>query len=272
MRDYSWMLQSVVDRTPDARHLVLLSADGIAQGATQGLDHDAMNAIASTAAGLQSLSRATGTIVGAQEVDEWRQTLIEFDHGWVFILAAGKRSYLAAAAGPDVDMELISSNMQQLVTRLGRELTAEARTESSVPQSGYRPQAGAQQVRQARVLPRLNDIVDAVPLATQAILVRPDGLPGGASAGMAADVADSFAAAMHALQGLSKSTAPFLGRHVNAQLRQTVVEFDHGWLVTMATPDGGTLAAAAEPDGDIGALAIQMRAVVPEPAEMARNA
>ena len=272
MTDYSWMLQSVVDRTPDARHLVLLSADGIAQGATQGLDREAMGAIASTAAGLQSLSRATGMIVGSHRDDEWRQTLIEFDHGWVFILAAGKRSYLAAAAGLDVDMELFSSNLQQLVTRLGRELTAEARTAPPAAATTTWPQSSAALPRQARVLPVLNDIVDAVPLATQAILVRPDGLPGGASRGMLADVADSFAAAMHAFQGLSKSTAPFLGRHVNAQLRQTVVEFSHGWLVTMATPDGGTLAAAAEPDGDIGALAVQLRSVVPEPAEMARNA
>lgn len=272
---YSWMLQGVVDDTPHARHLVLLSADGVAQGASHGLDERPLKAIAATVAGLQSLSRATGLIVGPQRTHEWKQTLIEFDHGLVFVVAAGKGSYLAAAAGPDVDMQQISFSMQQLVTRLGRELTAPPRTEGMPGRSGGDGAAGRQQPRPARNLPMLDEMLASVPKATRAILVQPDGMPGGASEGMSADIADLFAAAMHGLQGLSKSTGPFAGLHGSPQLRQTVVEFSHGWLVSISTPDGGSLAAMADPDGDIGELAGRMHDLVlgsMQPAQMARNA
>jgi predicted regulator of Ras-like GTPase activity (Roadblock/LC7/MglB family) len=193
----------------------------------------------------------------------------------VFVVAAGKGSYLAAAAGPDVDMQQISFNMQQLVTRLGRELTAPARTEAGPRRTGGPGTAGGQPPRPARVVPALNEMLAAVPRATRAILVQPDGMPGGASEGMSADIADLFAAAMHGLQGLSKSTGPFAGLHGSPQLRQTVVEFSHGWLVSISTPDGGSVAAMAEPDGDIGELAGRMHdfvlAAARPAAQMARN-
>lgn len=256
------MLQGIVDNVPEARHLVLLSADGIPQGATQGMNEGTMRAIAATMAGMQSLSRATGLIVGPQADHEWKQTLIEFDHGLVFVLAAGEGSYLAAAAGPDVDMQAITFSMQQLVTRLGRELTAPPRTDPPPHREGGAPGAGGMFWGGGPVLRPLDDIVNAVPKATRAILVRSDGLPGGVSSGMEPEIADKFAAAMLGLQGLSKATAPFAGQAGSAQLRQTVVEFSHGWLVSIATGDGGCLAAAAEPSGDIADLAGRMHDLV----------
>jgi predicted regulator of Ras-like GTPase activity (Roadblock/LC7/MglB family) len=259
--DYSWMLQGIVDNVPQARHLVLLSADGIPQGATQGMDERTMRGIAATMAGMQSLSRATGLIVGPQADHEWKQTLIEFDHGLVFVVAAGEGSYLAAAAGPDVDMQAITFSMQQLVTRLGRELTAPPRTNPPPHREGA-PGGGRSFWGGGPAMRRLDEIVEAVPRATRAILVRADGLPGGVSSGMEPEIADKFAAAMLGLQGLSKATAPFAGPVAAPQLRQTVVEFSHGWLVSIATGDGGCLAAAAEPSGDIADLAGRMHDLV----------
>lgn len=264
MTDYSWMLQGIVDSVPQSRHLVLLSADGIPQGATQGLDERSMTGIAATMAGMQSLSRATGLIVGPQDDHEWKQTLIEFDHGLVLVLAAGEGSYLAAAAGPDVDMQAITFSMQQLVTRLGKELTAPPRTDPQVPRARGGAGQGDRQGAWGRVpvLAPLNDIIRSVPRATRAILVRSDGLPEGVSGGMDPDITDKFAAAMLGLQGLSKATAPFAGPHTVPRLRQTVVEFSHGWLVSIATGDGGCLAAAAEPSGDLAELAGRMHDLV----------
>jgi predicted regulator of Ras-like GTPase activity (Roadblock/LC7/MglB family) len=72
--------------------------------------------------GMQSLSRATARFAGPDESPKWQQTVIEFKHGWIFLIAAGQGAYLAVAAAPDIDMQEITFRMHQLVSRLGKEL------------------------------------------------------------------------------------------------------------------------------------------------------
>jgi hypothetical protein len=51
----------------------------------------------------------------------------EFPGGYVFLVAAGPGAYLAVSATDRVDMEGVSSRLQELVQRLGKELTAPPR-------------------------------------------------------------------------------------------------------------------------------------------------
>lgn len=44
-------------------------------------------------AGMQSLSRATAHFAGPEEERQWNQTVIEFSHGWIFLIGAGQGSY-----------------------------------------------------------------------------------------------------------------------------------------------------------------------------------
>jgi predicted regulator of Ras-like GTPase activity (Roadblock/LC7/MglB family) len=57
----------------------------------------------------------------------WKQTLIEYDGGWIFLIAAGQGAYLAVSAALDVDMESMSFRMQQQVSALGKAMTTPPR-------------------------------------------------------------------------------------------------------------------------------------------------
>lgn len=142
--DLSWMLEDIVHNVPRARHAVLLSADGLPRGATEGLAEKDVRTISAAMAGMQSLSRATAHFAGPEEDRQWNQTVIEFSHGWSFLIGAGQGAYLAAAAAPDVDMQQISFRMHRLVARLGNNLTSPPRVsaEDAGSARGAPPAAG----------------------------------------------------------------------------------------------------------------------------------
>ncbi|MEU3226011.1 roadblock/LC7 domain-containing protein [Streptomyces sp. NPDC006976] len=119
--DLSWMLEDAL-QIPHALHAVLISADGLQMSRTAEIDRGDADKVAAAVSGLQSLSRAVSFFCG-EHAANWRQTLIEFDGGWVFLNAAGGGSYLAVAASAEVDMQDITYRMQQLVSRLGKAMS-----------------------------------------------------------------------------------------------------------------------------------------------------
>jgi predicted regulator of Ras-like GTPase activity (Roadblock/LC7/MglB family) len=123
--DHGWMLDEVL-KMPDARHAILLSADGMLRAHSAGISRDEAERQAAALSGLQSISRSTAEFCSGED-SPWRQTLIEFAHGYVFLVAAGPGAYLAVSATEEVDMEAVTYRMQKLVDRLGRELTSPPR-------------------------------------------------------------------------------------------------------------------------------------------------
>ncbi|MFG2874164.1 roadblock/LC7 domain-containing protein [Streptomyces sp. NPDC048337] len=116
----SWMLDSALE-IPGALHAVLISADGLLMARTKDFDRDNADTVAAAMSGVQSLSRSLGFFVEGGH-QQWRQTLVEFDGGWVFLISAGEGAYLGVSASPDVDMQDITFRMQQLVSQLGKVL------------------------------------------------------------------------------------------------------------------------------------------------------
>ncbi|BBA98186.1 hypothetical protein RVR_4279 [Actinacidiphila reveromycinica] len=127
--DLSWMLESALE-VPGARHAVLISADGLLMARSQQVRKDEADTVAAAMSGIQSLSRTMGGFCGDVNMS-WRQTLVEFDGGWVFLISAGAGAYLAVSSAPDVDMAAITFRMQQLVGQLGKVLTAPPRENTS---------------------------------------------------------------------------------------------------------------------------------------------
>ncbi|MFC5724483.1 roadblock/LC7 domain-containing protein [Streptomyces gamaensis] len=122
------MLDEVV-KIPEARHAILLSADGMLRARSAGIERDEAERQAAALSGLQSISRSTAEFCNhrAPQDSAWRQTLVEFADGYVFLIAAGPGAYLAVSAGEHVDMEAVTYRMQKLVDRLGKELTSPPR-------------------------------------------------------------------------------------------------------------------------------------------------
>ncbi|NYI07229.1 roadblock/LC7 domain-containing protein [Allostreptomyces psammosilenae] len=122
----SWMLDDVLE-VPEARHAILLSADGMLRAHSKGISRDEADKQAAALSGLQSLSRATAGFCTETPNTAWRQTLVEFDDGYVFVIAAGPGAYLAVSSTEKVDMEAVTYRMHKLVDRLGKELTTPPR-------------------------------------------------------------------------------------------------------------------------------------------------
>ncbi|MET8585209.1 roadblock/LC7 domain-containing protein [Streptomyces collinus] len=263
--DLSWMLEDIVHNVPKARHAVLLSADGLPRGSTDGMERKDVGTISAAMAGMQSLSRATSHFAGPGEDRQWNQTIIEFSHGWIFLIGAGQGAYLAAAAAPDVDMQQISFRMHRLVARLGNNLTSPPRVtaeDGDGPAGRTSAQAGAT-AGTGIPIADLDDVVGDVQGARHAVLLGADGLPRGATTGMSQDLADTISAAMTGIHAYSRATSQFAGVSPNAQWRQTVIEFQHGWIFLISAGHGAFLAAAAEHEADIEEFTTRLHQAVP---------
>ncbi|MER5472614.1 roadblock/LC7 domain-containing protein [Streptomyces sp. NPDC002935] len=261
--DMSWMVRDIVDNVPRARHAVVLSADGIPRGSTDGLTPKDVNTISAAMAGMQSLSRATAHFAGPAEERRWNQTVIEFSHGWIFLIGAGQGAYLAAAAEPDVDLQQISFRMHRLVARLGDNLTSPPRVSTGEARSDETTALREGTGSSGFVLAGLDQAIADVPGARHAVFLGSDGLPRGATSGMSKDLADTISAAMMGIHAYSRVTSQFAGGLEDAEWRQTVIEFQHGWIFLIAAGDGAFLAASADHDCDIEEFTARLEDVVP---------
>jgi predicted regulator of Ras-like GTPase activity (Roadblock/LC7/MglB family) len=120
-----WLLDDLVRRVGQVSKAVILSADGMALGASQTLHRDDAEHLAALAAGFQSLARGAGRHFGGGGV---RQTIIEMESGFLLVSAAGSGTSLAVIAEPGADLGVVAYEMAVLVRRTGEHLGVGTRT------------------------------------------------------------------------------------------------------------------------------------------------
>ncbi|WP_461007086.1 roadblock/LC7 domain-containing protein [Streptomyces capparidis] len=123
------MLNDLARGVPEARHVVVLSADGL-RIAQWGGDIDVADRLAAACAGLQSLS----TAVAAELPDSdgrMRMVVIELDGGFFYLMAAGPGAYLAVLAEDGVDAHVVGHCMRDLVARLSTHLSSPPRADGA---------------------------------------------------------------------------------------------------------------------------------------------
>ncbi|MEU9040311.1 MULTISPECIES: roadblock/LC7 domain-containing protein [unclassified Kitasatospora] len=120
----NWLLDELVRRAPEVRFAVMLSADGLATGASAGLPREDGEHLAAIASGFHSLAKGAGRHFGAGEV---RQTMVELEGGYLLVAAAGEGTCLAVFATARADLGLIAYEMARLVRRVGEHLSTPAR-------------------------------------------------------------------------------------------------------------------------------------------------
>jgi predicted regulator of Ras-like GTPase activity (Roadblock/LC7/MglB family) len=130
-RDLDWLLESLVEKTPGVRHVLVLSKDGLRLCFTSGMDVDRADHLAAIASGIQSLavsaSAEYGTGVGSG------QAMVEFPGGLLLIVPAGEGAHLTVVARDDADVGLIGHNMNEMVEQIGSYLTASPRQPGPSP-------------------------------------------------------------------------------------------------------------------------------------------
>jgi predicted regulator of Ras-like GTPase activity (Roadblock/LC7/MglB family) len=120
----NWVLDDLVRRVDGVSQAVLLSRDGLALGASEGLGRDDAEHLAAVAAGIHSLARGAALrFDGGQP----RQSIIHMDRVAMFVMAAAQGSCLAVLCRPSADHGLVAYEMAVLVRRLGQYLSANPR-------------------------------------------------------------------------------------------------------------------------------------------------
>lgn len=105
----------------------------------------------------------------------------------------------------------------------------------------------------------LDDLVQRVPSARQAVVLSADGLLMGASSGLERDDAEHLSAMAAGFQSLARGAS----RHFRAgPVRQTVVEMESAFLIVTAAGHGACLTLLAASDADLGLVAYEMAVLV----------
>ena len=120
----SWLLDNMVDQVEHVQQAIILSRDGLVVASSQGLAREDSDHLSALAAGVQSLARGTGRHFQGGEV---RQTIIEMEFAFLFIIAAGKGTCLAVLTSAEPNVGVVAYEMAVLVRRMGKYLAAEPR-------------------------------------------------------------------------------------------------------------------------------------------------
>ncbi len=122
--DLNWLLDDLVDRVVGAEHAIVLSADGLLIGRSRGLSAEEGEHLSAVASAFQSLARGTGRQFGGGTV---RQTVVEMEHAYLFVTAAGAGACMAVLADESADVGLVAYEMNIRIKRVGRYLTSAPR-------------------------------------------------------------------------------------------------------------------------------------------------
>jgi predicted regulator of Ras-like GTPase activity (Roadblock/LC7/MglB family) len=128
-----WLLDTLVSQVANVRQALVLSRDGLVVAMSRTMGREDAEHLSALAAGVHSLARGAGRLVGGGEA---RQTVIEMDSAFLFVMAAGQGTCLTVLASADANLGVMAYEMAMLVRRMGIHLTAAPRHADQQPAAG----------------------------------------------------------------------------------------------------------------------------------------
>ncbi|MER8039749.1 roadblock/LC7 domain-containing protein [Streptomyces hydrogenans] len=125
-QELDWLLDGLVESVAETRSAVLLSDDGLVVSHSRSLDRASAERLAAICTGQQSLARGVGQLFDGGAV---HQVIVELSELWLFIVSAGQGTHLAVVASQEVDAEVMSLAMHNLVQQVGQKLGTPARSD-----------------------------------------------------------------------------------------------------------------------------------------------
>ena len=125
-RNLNWLVANFAKATPGVAHAMVVSADGLPIGMSDRLDRPRADQLAALASGLSSLT------LGASRCFEGglvKQTVVEMDRGFLFVMSISDGSCLTVLAGSSCNVGVVAYEMTVLVARAGDVLTPSLRAE-----------------------------------------------------------------------------------------------------------------------------------------------
>lgn len=131
----SWLITGLVERVPQARSALLLSADGLVRARTSDLSKDDADHMAAIASGLWSLASGAGRkFAGSGAV---RQVGVEMDGALLFVAAAGFGTCISVLTSDSADPGLIGFEMAQLVRSMRPHLETAPRSDHAAAAAAW---------------------------------------------------------------------------------------------------------------------------------------
>ncbi|WP_020418243.1 roadblock/LC7 domain-containing protein [Amycolatopsis sp. ATCC 39116] len=118
-RELAWLLDELVGNAPRVRNALLLSNDGLAMATSTGMTREESEHLAAVSSALNSLAKGAGRQFDAGAV---RQTMVELDGGFLFVIAAGGGTCLSVFAEAGTDIGLVAYEMARLVSQVGEHM------------------------------------------------------------------------------------------------------------------------------------------------------
>lgn len=119
-----WMLEDLLDSVGGSRKAVASSEDGFSRARTKGVEDAENDRLAALIAGAVSLGAGASEFFDAAPLE---MTLYQYENGWL-VLRHRPGVVLAVVADADVDMAVLTSQMDSLLVRLGDHMVTPPRT------------------------------------------------------------------------------------------------------------------------------------------------
>jgi uncharacterized protein len=125
-RNLNWLVGNFAKNTPAVAHAMVVSADGLPVAVSERLDRPRADQLAAIASGLASLTQGASRCFEGGPV---KQTVVEMDRGFLFVMAISDGSSLTALAASSCNVGVVAYEMAVLVARAGDVLTPSLRAE-----------------------------------------------------------------------------------------------------------------------------------------------
>jgi predicted regulator of Ras-like GTPase activity (Roadblock/LC7/MglB family) len=122
--DLGWLLDDMVARVAGVQQAAVVSTDGMVIDKSDKLNKDDADHLAAMSCALQSLAKGVG-----QQFDKGRvrQLVVDLEHGYLVVTAAGENACLALLTTARVDLGLVAYEMNRIVQQVGVYLGTETR-------------------------------------------------------------------------------------------------------------------------------------------------
>jgi predicted regulator of Ras-like GTPase activity (Roadblock/LC7/MglB family) len=125
-RNLNWLVANFAKATPGVAHAMVVSADGLPVAVSDRLDRPRADQLGAIASGLASLTLGASRLFEGGLV---KQTVVEMDRGFLFVMSISDGSLLAVLATSSCNVGVVAYEMTVLVTRVGDVLTPSLRAE-----------------------------------------------------------------------------------------------------------------------------------------------
>src|ERR687891_3023683 len=119
-RNLNWLVANFAKATPGVSHAMVVSADGLPVAVSERLDRPRADQLAAIASGLASLTQGASRCFEGGLV---KQTVVEMEGGFLFVMAISDGSSLAVLATLGCNVGVVAYEMAVLVARAGDVLT-----------------------------------------------------------------------------------------------------------------------------------------------------